>query len=106
MRNSLICAAGRETVNADMDSVLIAAPHWFNKQDVDAGAAQPSDLFFHESTYQRGNAAIGPGEVDISSYEAYVWPRLFDVILMIIAWTNSSRHSGIRIFILPLRALS
>ena len=72
MRNSLICAAGRDTVNADMDSVLIAAPHWFSKEDVDAGSAQPSDIFFHGSTYQRGNAAIGPGEADISSYEAYV----------------------------------
>ncbi|KAL2829495.1 hypothetical protein BDW59DRAFT_170512 [Aspergillus cavernicola] len=70
MRNSLVCAAARETVNADMDRILIAAPQWLNDKDVGAGAGEPSDIFFHQNSYQRGRAAAGPGGVDISSFEA------------------------------------
>ncbi|RDW90746.1 uncharacterized protein DSM5745_02521 [Aspergillus mulundensis] len=70
MRNALVCAAGRESVNADMDAVLIAAPQWLSDKDVDAGAGASSDVWFDNSSYQQGAAAIGPGDVSISAYEA------------------------------------
>ncbi|KAL4976250.1 hypothetical protein BDW66DRAFT_166667 [Aspergillus desertorum] len=68
MRNSLICAAGREGVNVDMNKILIAAPQWLNKEDVAAGAALPNDIYYHKNTYQRGGPAVGPGQVKISSF--------------------------------------
>ncbi|KAL4988829.1 hypothetical protein BDW68DRAFT_186894 [Aspergillus falconensis] len=70
IRNSLICAAGRESVNADMNKILVAAPQWLNKEDVAAGAAQPDDIYYHKNTYQRGAPAVGPGQVKMSSFEA------------------------------------
>ncbi|KAL4930307.1 uncharacterized protein BDV17DRAFT_289916 [Aspergillus undulatus] len=70
MRNSLLCAAGRETIDADMNQILIAAPQWLNEEDVAVGATVPNDIYFHNNIYQRGAAAVGPGEVHISSYEA------------------------------------
>ncbi|KAL3481022.1 hypothetical protein BJX99DRAFT_219542 [Aspergillus californicus] len=70
MRNSLICAAGRESIDADMDRILIAAPQWLNEDDVDAGATEDSDIYFKSNNYNRGDAAIGPDDVDISSFEA------------------------------------
>ncbi|KAL3432022.1 hypothetical protein BDV09DRAFT_135974 [Aspergillus tetrazonus] len=70
IRNSLICAAGRESVNADMSKILVAAPQWLNKEDVAAGAAEPNDIYYHKNTYQRGGPAVGPGQVKISSFEA------------------------------------
>ncbi|KAL4820748.1 hypothetical protein BDW67DRAFT_180309 [Aspergillus spinulosporus] len=53
MRNALVCAAGRESVNADMDRVIITAPEWLN-----------------EDYQSAGGAALGPGDVKISSFEA------------------------------------
>ncbi|KAL4903586.1 hypothetical protein BDW74DRAFT_179582 [Aspergillus multicolor] len=70
MRNALVCAAGRESINADMDAVLIAAPQWLSDKDVDAGAGASSDIWFDNSSYQQGAAAIGPDDVSISAYEA------------------------------------
>ncbi|KAL4907781.1 hypothetical protein BDW74DRAFT_112558 [Aspergillus multicolor] len=70
IRNALICAAGRESVNADMSKILVAAPQWLNKEDVAMGAAQPDDIYYHKNTYQRGAPAVGPGDVRISSFEA------------------------------------
>ncbi|KAL4938266.1 hypothetical protein BDV06DRAFT_226156 [Aspergillus oleicola] len=70
MRNSLLCAAGREDIIADWNSILIAAPQWLNEEDLSVGAANDSDIHFHNNVYQRGAAAVGPGDVDLSSYEA------------------------------------
>ncbi|KAI9372229.1 hypothetical protein BJX61DRAFT_534148 [Aspergillus egyptiacus] len=70
MRNALVCAAGRDSVNADMDRVLIAAPQWLNKDDDDAGAPGSQDIYFDNSSFQLGAPSVGPGDVHISSYEA------------------------------------
>ncbi|KAL5040749.1 hypothetical protein BDW71DRAFT_193217 [Aspergillus fruticulosus] len=70
MRNALVCAAGRDSVNADMDRVLIAAPQWLNEQDEDAGATASQDIYFDNSSFQQGAPSVGPGDVRISSYEA------------------------------------
>ncbi|KAL6231026.1 hypothetical protein BDW75DRAFT_221257 [Aspergillus navahoensis] len=70
MRNSLVCAAGRDSVNADMDRVLITALQWFSEQDDDAGATASHDIYFDNSSFQEGAPSLGPGDVRISSYEA------------------------------------
>lgn len=72
MRNALVCAAGKDSVNADMDRVLVTAPQWLNEDDVDAGAGRSDDIYFESNDYQKGDAAVGPGDVNISSFEAYV----------------------------------
>lgn len=72
MRNALVCAAGKVSVNADMDRVLVTTPQWLNEADMDAGAATPDDIYFESSDYQKGSAAVGPGDVNLSSFEAYV----------------------------------
>lgn len=74
MRNALVCAAGRDSVNADMDRVIIAAPEWLNEDDHSAGAVQSNDVYFDNSSYQQGGPALGPGDVKLSSFEAYVEP--------------------------------
>ncbi|KAL4764242.1 uncharacterized protein BDW70DRAFT_156899 [Aspergillus foveolatus] len=70
MRNALVCAAGRDSVNADMDRVIIAAPEWLNEDDHSAGAVQSNDVYFDNSSYQQGGPALGPGDVKLSSFEA------------------------------------
>ncbi|BCS19917.1 uncharacterized protein APUU_20349S [Aspergillus puulaauensis] len=70
MRNALVCAAGKDSVNANMDRVLVTTPQWLNEDDVDAGAATPDDIYFESSDYQKGSAAVGPGDVNLSSFEA------------------------------------
>lgn len=72
MRNALVCAAGKDSVNADMDRVLVTTPQWLNEDDKDAGAASSDDIYFESSDYQKGSAAVGPGDVNMSSFEAYV----------------------------------
>jgi hypothetical protein len=67
-----------------MDRVIIAAPEWLNEDDHSAGAVQSNDVYFDNSSYQQGGAALGPGDVKISSFEAYVEP----------ASTTSSMSSG------------
>ena len=60
MRNNLLCASMDTSVRVDWNSIMIAAPQWFNQHDRDAGAAQATDLYWTDNEWAYGPMSTGP----------------------------------------------
>ncbi|PWN33676.1 uncharacterized protein FA14DRAFT_161411 [Meira miltonrushii] len=68
-RNSLNCAVANTSMAVQWNDVLVTAPVWLDMDDHNAGAGNPTDLYFSDGGWNQGSKAQGPGNADASSFE-------------------------------------
>lgn len=68
-RNSLNCAVANTSMAVEWNDVLVTAPIWLDMNDHNAGAGNPTDLYFTDGGWNQGSKAQGPGSADASSFQ-------------------------------------